>query len=108
MKLIEEKTGAQEKLATYLQSKDSDLNQEQADILATTVIKFMEEAGRMGIQWGALKGVNKIMKGKRSKELYSKVLKGGCVSVHTGVKQFKTIKNTCNAHQSTYKNVPFY
>ena len=53
---------AKEHFAAYLLSKDSDLNKEQADILASAAIKVTKEAGRILTHKMAANGVQGVRK----------------------------------------------
>ena len=64
---------AKENLSAYLQSKDKDLNKDQADILATTGVEFAKEAGRLVLQKVGSKAGQAI----RSHNSQPKVVKKG-------------------------------
>eukprot|EP01132_Coremiostelium_polycephalum_P005883 gene5883-7323_t len=59
MDLLELDT-AKDKLSTFLQGFDSDLNKEQADILANVSVTFAKEAGRVLTHKYASKGVHAV------------------------------------------------
>lgn len=68
---------AKVKLSAYLQSKDGDLNKDQADILAGAAIKFAKEAGRVLTHKFSKKGFDWAKKElTASKTKVAKELKG--------------------------------
>jgi hypothetical protein len=86
MKLIEEKTNSQENLSAFLLSIDDDLNQEQANVLASSAIQFMEGAGRMAMHGFSAKKVKQWEKSTKGLEMKdSKGLKGGTAKTESNV-----------------------
>jgi hypothetical protein len=75
---------AKEHFAAYLLSKDSDLNKEQADILASAAIKVTKEAGRILTHKMAANGVQALR--KHFAEKGPKIFKAPEVKVGEGVK----------------------